>query len=75
MKVGISRIDLSSLNVHHCVSDGTLPNMSAVDQLIAKEARSLYLAASLLGDTIAEKREALEQIVDTALKYLNANQK
>jgi hypothetical protein len=44
-------------------------------QILENEARALYLSASLLGDTYAEKREALEQIIDLALNHLNADEK
>ena len=72
MLEGIGRIDLSDLNATHYVSDKTFKNMSAADMVLTNEAQALYLSASLLGDTLAEKREALEQIVDKALKYLYA---
>ena len=48
--------------------------MTAADQIIKNEARALYLSASLLGDTLEEKREALEQIVEEALKQLYATE-
>ncbi len=48
--------------------------MNAAQQIIENEARALHLSASILGETLAEKREVLEQIVDAALKQLYAAQ-
>ncbi len=75
MKEGIAQLDLSDLNQSHYKSAQTFTNQpTAAQQILENEARALYLSASLLGDTIAEKREALEQIVDRALKHLYAAQ-
>lgn len=44
--------------------------MSASQEIILNEGRALFYVASLLGDSLKERREVIEQMVDEALRRL-----
>ena len=46
--------------------------MNAIEQILLDESRRLAIASSLLGETLEEKREVLQQIATEALKQLEA---